>query len=237
MRQPVFADQPEVSLVRQQVIVGLRDAILDMRLLPGERLIERELVEWSGVSRATVREALRELAAESLVEIIPRRGAIVSSPSVREAREIYDIRAILEGSACRQCSDNATAAQLKVLRRAFEGFKRSADTGSVPAMLKAKARIYDAIFAGAGNTTIKQLLSQLQARVTSLRALSMSQDGRIESTLAEISAIVEAIEARDSSGAELASIEHVRSAGEVAIEALARRHAELELPAIHARDR
>lgn len=226
MKQPVFADQPQATLVRQQVIDGLRDAIIAMRLLPGARLIERELVEWSGVSRATVREAVRVLAAEGLVEFTPHRGAIVCSPTVREAREIYDIRALLEGSACRQCAENATAAQVRAVRRAFDGFVRRAETGSIAAMLKAKGRLYDAIFDGADNLTIRQVLSQLQARVTSLRALSMSQDGRIERTLVEIRAIVDAIEAGDAAAAELASIEHVRAAGEVAIAALAGRAAD-----------
>src|ERR1700683_5435035 len=76
----VFGGPPKHSLIRQQVSDGIREAIVEMRLLPGDRIVEREVMEWSGVSRATVREAMRELEADHLVKIIPQRGAVVCSP-------------------------------------------------------------------------------------------------------------------------------------------------------------
>lgn len=221
MGAPFTPDQLQVSLLREQVSDLLRQAIVDMRLAPGQRLIERELVQSLGVSRATVREAIRQLAAEGLVTTIPQRGAVVAVPTLKEAEELYEIRAMLEGLAGRQFVERASEAQLKALRRAHDGIRRVAtSTGETAAMLQAKDRFYDALFAGAANETIREVLGGLQARITVLRAASMSQPGRVRSTMEEIGRIVEAIEARDAAAAEQACADHVRSAGRVVFEAL-----------------
>lgn len=218
---PFTPDQLQVSLLREQVSDLLRQAIIEMRLVPGQRLIERELVQSLGVSRATVREAIRQLAAEGLVTTIPQRGAVVAAPTLQEAEEVYEIRAMLEGLAGRQFVERASDAQTRALRRAFEGIRRVAETtGATGAMLQAKDRFYEALFAGAANQTAREVLGGLQARITVLRATSMSQEGRVHSTVAEISRIVDAVEARDTARAEDACAEHVRSAGRVVFEAL-----------------
>src|SRR5512146_1240513 len=93
--------------LREQVSDLLRREIVSMRLQPGQRLVERELIERIGVSRTTVREALRELAAEGLVTTIPQKGAIVAIPSPKEAAEVYEVRALLEGLAASEFATNA----------------------------------------------------------------------------------------------------------------------------------
>src|ERR671930_1642149 len=85
--------------LREQVLDVLRQAILDFRFKPGQRLIERELIEQIGVSLTTVREVLRQLAAEGLVTTIPQKGAIVASPSRADAEDLYEVRAALEALA------------------------------------------------------------------------------------------------------------------------------------------
>ena len=96
--------------LREQVSDLLRREIVEMRLRPGQRLVERELIKQIGVSRTTIREALRELAAEGLVTTIPQKGAIVAIPSPKEAAEVYEVRALLEGLAAREFARNASAA-------------------------------------------------------------------------------------------------------------------------------
>ena len=218
---PVFDVPPKANLIRQQVTDAIRDAIIQMRLMPGDRLVERELVEWSGVSRATVREAIRQLEADHLVKTSPQRGAEVCAPTPQEAGELYEIRAVLEGLAGRQCADNATPAQVKTLRRAFETLRKSAEGNQrSTTMVQAKAQFYEALFAGAANETIKEILFGLQARITVLRSISMAQPGRLQSTVSEVRAIVEAIEAHDPEAAAKACEAHVRAAGAVVLEAL-----------------
>jgi DNA-binding transcriptional regulator YhcF (GntR family) len=92
--------------LRERVLDVLRQAILDGRYRPGQRLVERELIELTGVSRSTIREALRELEAEGLVETVPQKGAIVVIPTATEARELIEVRAALEELAVR-CSGRA----------------------------------------------------------------------------------------------------------------------------------
>src|SRR5690242_9047243 len=87
--------------IRSRVLDNLRQAILDRQLAPGQRLIERELVEATGASRTCSREALRELAAEGLVTTIPNKGTIVAQVTIEEARQLYQVRSALEALAGR----------------------------------------------------------------------------------------------------------------------------------------
>src|SRR4029079_3365340 len=86
---------------REQVSALLRREIVEMRLQPGQRLVERELIERIGVSRTTIREVLRPLSAEGLGTTIPQKGAIVAIPSAKDASEVYEVRALLEGVLAR----------------------------------------------------------------------------------------------------------------------------------------
>jgi DNA-binding GntR family transcriptional regulator len=218
---PLVANPLQASLLREQVAGMLRSAITDMTLAPGERITERQLVELTGVSRATVREALRQLAAEGILTAVPQRGVIVAAPTKQEARELYEVRAVLEGLAGRLCARRASDADLRLLGKRFEELRRilavSSDTKE---LLTTKARFYEALFAGAGNATIIAMLSPLQAKITVLRAASMSMSGRREVIAAEIQEILDAIMRRDEDAAFAACVYHVEQAARYAFEAL-----------------
>src|SRR5262249_22861748 len=157
-----------------------------------------ELVEQIGVSRTTVREVLRELAAEGLVKTIPQRGAVVAVPSAQEAAELYEVRAALEALAARRFVAHATPAHLVQLREAFVEIERvTQDGGDIQAMLAAKDRFYDVLLRGCGNGAVHEILAGLKARVALLRTASLSQPGRAAKSVDEIRAIVDAVEARD----------------------------------------
>src|SRR5688572_15421042 len=104
--------------LRQRVESVLRDAIVSGALAPGQRLTERELTEMTGVSRTLVREALRQLEAERLITVVPNKGPIVRELTTREAKEIYAIRAVLEGLAAREFAAGADDAAMQRLREA-----------------------------------------------------------------------------------------------------------------------
>jgi DNA-binding GntR family transcriptional regulator len=204
--------------VRAQVLDNLRQAILDGRFLPGQRLIERELVELTGVSRTSIREALRELAAEGLVQTIPNKGTVVATLGAEEARQLYQVRTVLEGLAGRLFVENATDAQRRALHRAMTAIERLAERGA--SILDAKDRFYDVLFAGGGNVALHQTAIGLHARVRALRSLSLSRPGRAEESVRELREIMAAIDANDAERAELACTRHVANAGAVAAEAL-----------------
>jgi DNA-binding transcriptional regulator YhcF (GntR family) len=106
--------------VKEQVLNAIRDAILDFRLKPGERLIEREIIEQMGVSRATVREAISVLASEGLVTIVPQKGARVTAPTPEDAADLYEIRASLESMVVRRFVDRASDAEVEHLAATVE---------------------------------------------------------------------------------------------------------------------
>lgn len=150
--------------LRQQVLDVLRQAILSFHYAPGQRLIERELIEEIGVSRTTIREALRELAAEGLVKTIPQKGAVVVVPSPQEALELYELRAVLEALAVRRFTEVASDEQVAELRAAFEQLAEAASgEGETLRILKAKDHFYDVLLRGCGNRSVHSTLSGVQA--------------------------------------------------------------------------
>jgi DNA-binding GntR family transcriptional regulator len=204
--------------VRAQLVDNLRQAILDHRFAPGQRLIERELVELTGVSRTSVREALRELAAEGLVQTIPNRGVVVAALDAEEAGQLYQVRSVLEGLAGRLFVENATDAQRRALHKAMTTIERLAGRGQ--SILEAKDHFYEVLFAGGGNVALHQTASGLHARVRALRSLSLSVPGRAGESVRELREIMAAIDADDAERAALACQRHVASAGSVVAEAL-----------------
>ncbi|MEA2179836.1 MAG: hypothetical protein QOG77_3133 [Solirubrobacteraceae bacterium] len=201
--------------LREQVLELLRSAIVEHRLKPGQRLIERELVEQIGVSRTTIREVLRQLAAEGLVATIPQRGAVVAIPTAEEAAELYEVRAALEALAARRFVEHASESQIKALRAAFEQVAEvmsAGDEADTLAMLQAKDLFYDVLLKGSGNRAVHSILSGLTARVSVLRATSMRQPGRALQSRAELQAIVDAVERGDAEAAARACAHHVEMA-------------------------
>jgi GntR family transcriptional regulator, trigonelline degradation regulator len=207
--------------LREQVLDVLRQAILDFRLKPGQRLIERELIEQIGVSRTTIREVLRELDAEGLVTTIPQKGAIVVIPTAEEAADLYDVRGSLEALAARRFVERAAPAQVAALRAAVDDFARVVDDGgNTLALLRAKDAIYEVLLDGAGSAAIRTILSGLQARVRMLRAASLSQPGRPQRSVEEMRRLCAALEAGDADAAAEACLSHLAHAATTGIEAV-----------------
>ena len=209
--------------VRTQVLDNLRQAIVERQLVPGQRLIERELVELTGVSRTSIREALRELAAEGLVTAIPNKGTVVARVSAEEARQLYEVRSALEGLAGRLFVRNATQAQRNALVKALQRIERLAAKGAP--LINAKDSFYEVLFEGGGNEALRSVTAGLHARVSVLRSLSLSVPGRSTQSLQEMRDIVDAVLAGDADAAARACSRHVEEAGRVGLQALAEQNA------------
>ncbi|GAA4556488.1 GntR family transcriptional regulator [Pseudonocardia xishanensis] len=203
--------------LREQVVTLVRDAILGFRLQPGQRLVERELVEQLGVSRATVREVLRQLAAEGLVTVVPQRGAVVTALSAEDAADLYQMRAVLEALAVQRFVERATAEQVRELRAAVTAIAETADVDDPQAHLGAKDRFYEVLFRGSGSEPLQQTLAGLQARVRLLRAHSLAEPGRPAEAAAELTAVVDAVEAGDAATAAAACAAHIHHASATAL--------------------
>lgn len=203
---PTFEVQKLAAPLRQQVLDGLRQAIIDGRLKPGARLTERELTEMMGVSRTVVREALRQLESEGLVAIIPNKGPVVRELTLAEARDLYSIRAVLEGYAARLFVENAGDPEMKQLAQALDVVIGAYERGDAGEVLETKNRFYDVLFAGAGSETLSSMLGTLHARIWRWRALGLSHpqrsDARSRESIEGLRAILAAIRRREAETAE-----------------------------------
>lgn len=193
--------------IRNQIARLLRAAIDEQRFQPGALLIERELCDLTGASRPSVREALRQLESEGLVVSVPGRGSVVASVSAEEAREIYEVRGVLEGLAGRAFAVSAGDEHRERLEATVLRFEES--MGAPADLIGIKNDFYELLFAGGGNTIAHQMHGSLQRRISLMRSTTLAQRGRPQQTLKELRSILEAIAVRDGDLAEVRCREHV----------------------------
>lgn len=194
-----------------QIRTRLEADILSGALAPGERLVEEELGRRYGVSRSPIREAIRALASEGLIELSARRGAVVCALSPQEAREFVEVRALLEGYIARLA---ARYRRPEVLGRAADILQAGASGQGDLAELN--ARFHDTLAEAGGNTTVRGLIEGLRKR--SARVFQAPGAAAQAATWAEHRSILEAILAGDEALAASRAEAHVRNAGATALE-------------------
>ncbi|HXH22230.1 MAG TPA: GntR family transcriptional regulator [Dehalococcoidia bacterium] len=203
--------------IRTQVVETLRTAITSGRFAAGQRLVEKELCALMEVSRASLREALRQLEAEGLVVNVPNRGLVVARLTVRDAESIYEVRGVLEALAARLFASRATDEQVAALGTAVGRLGAAYAAGDVERIIAIKKEFYDILFAGSGNSVIPSILRSVNARITQLRRVSLSSPARWPASIAEIRAMLAAIERRDPEAAFHAALDHVQRAAAAAL--------------------
>lgn len=208
--------------LRQLALEKMRDAILRFRFRPGDRLTERELCERLGVSRSVVREVLRHLEAEGLVETIPHQGPVVARFDPAKVEQIYEIRALLEPMAAAACAEQADAAAAERLDRAIDAIDRAFDGGDPPAILEATTAFYDELFQCSGKLVAWEIVRSLNARINHLRGMTISSENRRRAAIPEMRRIQQAIAAGDADAASVATRDHVHRAADIAREFLHR---------------
>ncbi|MBU7435817.1 GntR family transcriptional regulator [Paraburkholderia fungorum] len=207
--------------LRSQVENTIRDAIMAGRFRPGARLVERDLCERLGVSRTSVREALRKLEAEKLVTIIPHKGPMVATISADEVQDLYALRGLLESFAAREFARVASDEAIAEFGAAAKELRAQATAGSRDGVLKAKSRLYDVLLSNCGNALISEMLNSLYSRINLLRATSLMAPDRLSISLKEIDRLYKALKARDADAAEAAAKLHVSNAQAAVMKVLA----------------
>jgi DNA-binding GntR family transcriptional regulator len=194
-----------------QLVYGeLRERILNLDLAPGARLTEAELAAEMAVSRTPLREALRMLLAEDLVEQLPTGGMLVRRLDLQDMQELYAVRAALEGLAAREACRRLTEADLEALGNLVEQMRLLVDH---PAELTRLGREFHArIAAISGNRRCEQLLRQLHGHMRRYHALSSRREPRRRAALEDHRALFEALRARDPDAAEQTVRDHVLAA-------------------------
>lgn len=202
----------EHQTLQRQAVEKLRNAILAGHFQPGDRLVEAKLCAMLGISRASLREALRGLEAERLIEIIPNRGPKIPVVSWEQAEQIYQVRALLEGEAAARSASRATKQDIAKLEKACREFASSAHAENMVGCIKATSDFYAAILQSSANAVITEVLSGLNARINFLRGKSMSLKGRTKFSAREMKAILAAIKSGDPDRARKAATDHVEEA-------------------------
>jgi DNA-binding GntR family transcriptional regulator len=193
----------------QDAYATLRDAIVAGELAPSERLVEQELGERYGFSRATVRTALVRLEQDGLVVHERHRGARVRLVSEREAIEILEARAALEGVAARHAAEKATEQDVAELRAITAEMGRLRETGDLLAMSDCNARLHRGILELSGHEAVRRLTATLNSQMVRFQYRTILAPGRPERSLAEHRAIVDAIASGDGEAAEEAMRTHL----------------------------
>jgi DNA-binding GntR family transcriptional regulator len=218
------------TLVRDHALDKLRTAIATGLYKPGTRLVERELCDALGVSRTSVREAMRQLQSEGLIETGTRRAIIVSVLSAKDAEDIYTLREMVETTAIRRFVERDDQKAVKRLQAAYKAIGRSAGKGDLPALSEMAGAFYEEILDGSGSKVVRETGRQLLKRVSYLRLASMAEPQRVENGLAEWDAIVDAVVAGDADAAADALGRHIRnSRGAVVAKLRAREPATIDV--------
>ena len=215
-----FRVEKVAAPLRHSVTDSIRNAIAVGYFKSGERLPERTLCEMTGVSRTLVREALRQLESEGVIEVLPHRGPIVAILTPEKAEGVYQVRAELEGLASELFARRASDRDREKLVEAFETLRRSVTSSDPLARLTAKNQFYDCLIEGSGNEALGITLRMLNSRVMLLRATSLRAPGRMSASLTELQELLDALLAGEAKAARQAARRHVRNAAAVALELL-----------------
>lgn len=204
--------QVKAETLRSQVENQLRQAIVNGVLQPGQKLVERELCEMLGVSRPSLREALRRLEAEKLIVNVPHRGPEVATITLTQARDLYAMRRLLEGFAAHEFTRLASETQVKTLARAVKRLREAGQKNNRAGVLEAKADFYNCLLGGCGNALVQEILGGLLSRVSLLRATSLMLPDRLPRSLNEIESMLKCIQSKDAAGAQRIADQHVQNA-------------------------
>ncbi|ALV26303.1 GntR family transcriptional regulator [Pannonibacter phragmitetus] len=203
----------------------LLEDIRDGGLAPGMRLRETELAERLGISRTPVREAIRQLEADGLVVHLPRQGASIRTLDHAEVVELYEMRAVLEGTAARLAARAASSIELAELA-ALNNELAAAPAG--PQARELNRQFHRTLFDAARNRFLLKSISALQKTLLILGPSTLSDPERAALAVAEHAAVLAAFEARDGAGAEAAMRAHVEAAFSARIRSMRGREIPLE---------
>jgi len=197
--------QPETQPIRrpllhEEIVERLRDQIFAGELTPGMRVPEKQLCERFGISRTPLREALKVLASEGLITLLPNRGARVARLTASDAEELFPVMSALEALSGELACQHATEADLAEVRALHYQMALHHTRGEREDYFRANQAIHRKIMAMAGNPTLAGVYDALAGRIRRARYLANASRTRWDQAMAEHEAILAALEARDGNG-------------------------------------
>jgi DNA-binding GntR family transcriptional regulator len=208
-QNPFWGQPPARETVSAAAYRLLREAILSGQISMGARINELELAGAWRVSRTPIRDALRRLEAEGLVQAVPGRGVIVPVLSLDDMDELCEILEILEARAARRAAARATEALQAQLNELIRAFGAALKEGDVDRMIGIEAQIHDAVVAASGSARLQRTVEATRAQGHPILLRSFRLRGRAAKSLREMAKLVAAVRARDAQRAEAVMQEHL----------------------------
>jgi len=206
--------------LREIVFETLREAIIQGRLEPGERLMEIQLAEEMGVSRTPVREAIRKLELEGFVVMVPRKGAYVAGISVKDIVDVFEVRAALEALAAGLAAERATTEELEEMERAVLLNYEVSSGHNLDTLVERDISFHDLIYRASRNQRLVQIVTHLKEQIQRFRTTSLALPGRGRHAVEEHKNIVEAISSRNVELAGNLAREHIETAEQLFLTAM-----------------
>ncbi|TYQ14811.1 UNVERIFIED_CONTAM: DNA-binding GntR family transcriptional regulator [Acetivibrio alkalicellulosi] len=206
--------------LREVIFNTLREAIIAGELKPGERLMEVKLADKMGVSRTPVREAIRKLELEGLVEMIPRKGAHVAELSVKNIMDVLEVRASLDGLATSLAADRISSEGIKDLEQVLMQFVSYAEKDNLQGTIKKDVEFHDLIYGASGNDKLIDITSKLREQVHRFRVIYLKDYSSHKDLIEEHKFIYLAISKRDRELAKEYAQKHINKQAEIIINAL-----------------
>lgn len=197
--------------LRGKVYDRIREDILNGVYREQEELKEATLGEKMGVSRTPVREALRQLELEGLVEIIPNKGARVTGITKKDIEDIYQIRYLLEGLSARWATEHVTEEQIDKMEETLYLTEFHAKKGNYAQVHELDSQFHELMYEASGSKMLNHILSDFHMYVTRIRKTSLASDNRSKNSTDEHRAILEAIKERNADKAEECAHIHITS--------------------------
>jgi DNA-binding GntR family transcriptional regulator len=201
--------QPDNPTLADKLATAIADGILNGALRPGLRLDEASLAQQHGVSRTPVREALRQLTTSGLIDMRPRKGAVVSRTTPEQVENLFVAMAEMEATCARLAAMSMTPVERRRLQARHEAMRAHVAADETAAYSDANVAFHSAIYAGAHNAPIAEFALGLRRRVAPFRRAQFQVEGRLARSNAEHDAVVRAILSGDAAGAHAAMLNHV----------------------------
>jgi len=216
MTPPTPKSGPTLRKIRsaplhEQVADQIREMVRKGHLDQGQKISELEFCQELGISRTPLREALRVLASEGLVELTPRKGARVSRPSLDEIRDMFEVMAVLEGLCARTAATQSTAADLQTVEALHETLEEAHRARDEERYIQANQEFHQFVQSLAANRTLSDIVSGLRQKIFLYRYRQLYQPGRLDDSIREHRALLEAFRRRDGTAAEALMKQHLQA--------------------------
>ena len=206
--------------LREVIFITLREAIIVGELKPGERLMEVQLADKMGVSRTPVREAIRKLELEGLVEMLPRKGAHVADLSVKDIMDVLEVRSTLDGLASSLSAVRITYEEIKELKHVLTQFINYVEKDNLQGSIKKDVEFHDIIYRSSRNEKLIQISNNLREQVQRFRVIYIKDYSNSRELVREHNEIYDAISRRDSGAALNCAQRHIKNQEETIIKAV-----------------